>query len=98
MGIVLNLESGWERICNDPARKASRRLEEKKYMKMLHQQKLLKCNKMINRAILVAMAAALSIVLGLTGLLELWISCLTATALTCTACFLAGGIWAELKR
>lgn len=98
MSIDLNMDDGWESICNDLARKASRRLEAKKQMKVFRQQKLLKCNKMINRAILVAMAAALSIVLGMTGLLELWVACLTATVLTCIACFLAGGIWAELRR
>lgn len=98
MSIDLNMDGGWESICNDPARKASRRLEAMKQMRVFHQQKLLKCNKMINRAILVAMAAALSIVLGMTGLLELWVACFTATVLTGIACFLAGGIWAELRR
>lgn len=98
MSMDLDMTGGWERICNDPSRKASRRLEKKEQMKVLHQQKLLKCKKKINRVILVAMVAALSIILSATGLLEFWVACFTATVLTNIACFLAGGIWAELKR
>ena len=95
--MINSFEGGWEDIVNDPERKACRRREEKKQMREHYQQKMLKCHKMMNKALLVAAGAALSITFGVIGLLPFWLSCIASFVQVCAACFLAGGALSEFN-
>ena len=87
---TIRLPAEWEGIVNNVERHNARcRFEEKLAKRKLH--------KLINKALLYAMGAALAVVLEWTGLLAAWVALSAAMVLLCMTCFMAGKIAGKWK-
>lgn len=87
---ALDLTGGWEQIVNNVDRHNARMNFEAK----LRRRKL---QKKVGTITELALGAVLSVTLGLTGLLNPWISWNATAILVCSVCFLGGRLWAVIK-